>query len=186
MPLPIRYSEAGRGWDSNFVAFAATKPSAVLRKLNDFVTHASHQEISSWQASVPHLQREVDETIRIDAESGQYTAILEYRLPLEMRRVDALFLLHDRIVVIELKGKELPSEADIDQAHAYARDLRYYHRECHDREVKAVVIPHPDGGEALFTSWRGSMPAPRSGLLYGRDQYQGLSHTGEPAAFSVR
>jgi hypothetical protein len=44
--------------------------------------------------------------------------------------------------VIELKGKEAPSQADIDQAAAYARDLRCYHRECSNRNVVPVLVPH--------------------------------------------
>ena len=74
-------------------------------------------------------------------EAGRYTAILEYQLPLESRRADAVFLLRESIIVIELKGKSRPSDADIDQAHAYARDLRCYHAECEDRQVEALLIP---------------------------------------------
>jgi hypothetical protein len=44
-------------------------------------------------------------------------------------------------LVLELKGKLQPSQADIDQAAAYARDLRCYHRECSDRSVVPVVVP---------------------------------------------
>ena len=43
--------------------------------------------------------------------------------------------------MIELKGKALPTQADLDQAAAYARDLRAYHRECQDRPVHAVLLP---------------------------------------------
>jgi hypothetical protein len=43
--------------------------------------------------------------------------------------------------VIELKGKQYPSQADLDQASAYARDLRNYHRECDGREVTPVLVP---------------------------------------------
>jgi hypothetical protein len=39
------------------------------------------------------------------------------------------------------KGKIAPSQADLDQVAAYARDLRCYHRECADREVVAVLVP---------------------------------------------
>ena len=43
--------------------------------------------------------------------------------------------------MLELKGKAEPEQADLDQAAAYARDLRCYHRHCADREVHAVVVP---------------------------------------------
>jgi hypothetical protein len=35
----------------------------------------------------------------------------------------------------------LPSQADLDQASAYARDLRCYHRECECRPVVPIVVP---------------------------------------------
>ena len=59
-----------------------------------------------------------------------------------------LLLLHDDVVVVELKGKTYPSDADIDQTHAYARDLGCYHRDCHDRAVHPVLVPTrmPPGG----------------------------------------
>jgi hypothetical protein len=44
-------------------------------------------------------------------------------------------------MVMELKGKLTPSQADIDQAAAYARDLRCYHRECASRTVVPVLVP---------------------------------------------
>jgi hypothetical protein len=50
-------------------------------------------------------------------------------------------LANGAILVLELKGKEIPSQADIDQSSAYARDLRCYHRECAERPVHAVVVP---------------------------------------------
>lgn len=52
-----------------------------------------------------------------------------------------ILLVGGPVVVLELKGKVVPSAADIDQARAYARDLRCYHRACADRQVHAVVVP---------------------------------------------
>ena len=60
---------------------------------------------------------------------------------MESRRPDVVLLVGDGVLVIELKGKELPSQADIDQAAAYARDLKCYHRECWNREVVPVLVP---------------------------------------------
>ncbi len=71
----------------------------------------------------------------------QYTAILEYELPIESRRPDVMLLVNGAVVVLELKGKTEPDQADLDQAAAYARDLRCYHRHCAEREVHAVVVP---------------------------------------------
>src|SRR5690242_928964 len=145
-----RPEEARRGWDSDFVRFAATPSNAIIAKLRQFLIDASRQQVHAWNDSLPRLQTEVEEVRVAREEASQYTAILEYELPMESRRADAIFLLRESIVVIELKGKRLPSDADIDQAHAYARDLRCYHAECENREVHALLIPTAASGDLGF------------------------------------
>ena len=133
--------EAQRGWDSDFIRFVSTPSSAIVSKLRRFLVDASPEQVRAWDQSIPRLQEEVDEVRVLRQEAAAYTAILEYELPLESRRTDAIFLLRESVVVIELKGKSRPSDADIDQAHAYARDLRCYHAECEDRAVHALLVP---------------------------------------------
>jgi len=60
---------------------------------------------------------------------------------MESRRPDVILLINGAVVVLELKGKFNPAQADVDQVAAYARDLRCYHRECADTPVFAVVVP---------------------------------------------
>jgi hypothetical protein len=81
-----------------------------------------------------------------DSATAKYTAILEYQLPMDSRRPDVVFLVSAGVVVLELKGKEMPSQADLDQAAAYARDLRCYHRECHERDVVPILVPMKASG----------------------------------------
>ena len=139
--------QARRGWDSDFHQFQSTCRSSILQSLRTSYPDTSVQEHQSWRDSIPKLQREIREVVEVDVGAARYTAVLEYQLPMESRRADAVLLLRDRVVVIELKGKSLPSDADIDQAHAYARDLRCYHRECHERPVHAVLVPTRLRGE---------------------------------------
>lgn len=133
--------EARRGWDSDFVRFATTPSNAIVAKLRAFLSGASVEQVRAWDDSIPRLQTEVTQVREIRQEAARYTAILEYELPLESRRADAIFLLRESVVVIELKGKSRPSDADVDQAHAYARDLRCYHAECEHRQVHALLVP---------------------------------------------
>ena len=133
--------EARRGWDSDFGKFGAVHHSRILDSILRNYPESSKQEKASWRRNVPTLQREVGEVIKIRTDAGMFTAILEYELPMESRRADVVLLLHDGVAVVELKGKSLPSDADIDQAHAYARDLSSYHRDCHGRQVKAILVP---------------------------------------------
>lgn len=133
--------EARRGWDSDFSEFEAVHKSRILDSIIGSYPESSQEEKASWKRNVPTLQREVGEVVQINTDAGKFTAILEYELPMESRRADVVLLLHDGVAVLELKGKSFPSDADIDQAHAYARDLSCYHRDCHGRQVKAVLVP---------------------------------------------
>ena len=140
-PIAAPASEAKRGWDSDFARFETIHRSRILERLRLTYPESSREERRSWGDTVPKLQQEIGEVVRVDTHFARCTAVLEYQLPMESRRADAVLLLREGVVVIELKGKQIPSDADIDQAHAYARDLSCYHRECHDRPVHAVLVP---------------------------------------------
>jgi DUF2075 family protein len=129
------------GWQSNFPTFADEEPRVVRISLQDFLADVSESQVLAWDESIPKIQHEVGEVVEIDQLAAEYTAILEYELPMESRRPDVVLLVSGAVVVLELKGKTEPEQADLDQAAAYARDLRCYHRHCAEREVHAVVVP---------------------------------------------
>jgi hypothetical protein len=113
----------------------------VRERLVSFIPDASPEQVRAWTDSIPQLQKGVDAILIRDALATHYSAILEYELPMESRRPDVILLVGDGVLVVELKGKQQPSQADIDQAAAYARDLRCYHRECCERDVSVVLVP---------------------------------------------
>jgi hypothetical protein len=132
---------ARHGWASDFPDFRSAPPARVRERLRGFVEDASPEQERAWRDAIPPLQAEVDEVLVRDRLAGAYSAILEYELPMEARRPDVVLLVGAGVMVVELKGKRAPSQADLDQASAYARDLRAYHRECHGREVVPVLVP---------------------------------------------
>jgi hypothetical protein len=133
--------KARHGWESDFPTFRSAHPAQVRERLQAYVTDASPEQIRAWNDAIPPLQREVDEVLVRDVLASQYSAILEYELPMEARRPDVLLLVGAGVMVVELKGKVDATQADIDQASAYARDLRCYHRECAGRGVVPVLVP---------------------------------------------
>jgi hypothetical protein len=134
------YPEADHGWSSSFPAFHEAAAPYIRGFLNSFLQDASLQQVNAWDESIAPLQHEVGEVLRSDSAAVAYTAILEYQLPLEHRRPDVILLIGGVVLVLELKGKKTPEIADVDQAAAYARDLRAYHRECADRPVQAALV----------------------------------------------
>jgi hypothetical protein len=165
-------ARARYGWESSFSAFERAQPRVVRARLQDLIPDASAEQIRAWDQSIPSLQTEVREVVGAEPEAERYTAILEYELPLEVRRPDVILLVRGAIVVLELKGRLSATQADIDQAAAYARDLRCYHRHCADREVHAVLVP---------TAARGYLEV-RSGVhVTGPDALDSLVRRLQPA-----
>jgi Uncharacterized conserved protein (DUF2075) len=142
---PERY-----GWQSDFGEFRETSPMVIRERLAEYITDASPEQKRAWADSIPPLQTQIEKSIVANELAREYSAILEYMLPMESRRPDVLLLIGSSVMVVELKGKHSPSQADLDQVAAYSRDLRNYHRECAGREVIPVLVPtraHGDQGK---------------------------------------
>jgi hypothetical protein len=112
----------------------------VLDALRAFIRDASQEQVRAWDESVPLLQREIDQLLQRLSWADKFSTVLEYQLPMEARRPDAILLVGGPLLVIELKGKAAAERVDVDQAAAYARDLRAYHRECASRVVEPVLV----------------------------------------------
>jgi Uncharacterized conserved protein (DUF2075) len=139
MPEP-EYPLGDYGWGSSFREFREATAPYVRQRLIDFLKIVSPEQLHAWDESIPPLQSEVGQVLGREPSAVMYSAILEYQLPMEQRRPDVVFLLGGSVLVLELKGKSRPELADIDQASAYARDLRAYHRDCADRDVLPALV----------------------------------------------
>ena len=93
------------GWTSDFRTFRSEPRDAVVDSLRLFVRDASPEQVRAWTDSVPRLQHEVGEIVHVDSAAGGFSAILEYELPLESRRPDAILLLRSGVLVIEFKRR---------------------------------------------------------------------------------
>ena len=128
------------GWASSFGRFRDASPVEIRGSLADFLLEVSESQERAWSESIPPLQHEVSEMIDRDLGASDFEAILEYELPMEMRRPDVVFLSSGSVYVLEIKGKNRIEQADIDQAAGYGRDLSAYHAECHSRPVHSVLV----------------------------------------------
>ena len=132
---------ARHGWGSDLPRFVDEDQKRILESLKDVVPDAGDSQIRAWRDSIPRLQKEGREIRDAEAASVRYSTILDYVMPMESRRPDVVLLVHGAVVVLELKGKEEATQADLDQAAAYARDLRCYHRDCADQHVAPILVP---------------------------------------------
>jgi hypothetical protein len=140
------------GWSSNFPKFVETTKKEIREDLEKFVTDPGESQIRAWNNSISVIQREATEILQSDDKAINYSSILEYQLPMESRRTDVIFLAKNNVVVLELKGKYIPSQADLDQVSAYVRDLKCYHRECENRPVIPILVPMLAKGDLGITS----------------------------------
>jgi hypothetical protein len=129
-------------YSATFTDFLLTDRSLILQELKKYVPDASASQITAWRDSLKILHNIITHYTTAHPNSQpQQTIILEYTIPLESRRIDAVFLIQNHVVVLEFKGKPNHSQADLDQTTAYARDLSAYHMACSTATIHPILIP---------------------------------------------
>lgn len=130
------------GYSGSLKEFIGTNVPEIIKQLEKFIPDSGESQIRAWRDSINLLRRIVqvlaDQHTQLLSEAF---VILEYHVPLESRRIDALLLVRGSAIVVEFKGKQSASQADIDQAAAYARDLRAYHRACSSLNTTCFLVP---------------------------------------------
>jgi len=139
---PTHRVNKGRvGWQGLMPIFVGEDPKEIRKKLHDFIIDAGASQDRAWRDSIRILQKEFH-ILGSRLDTSEFGTLLEYELPREWgRRPDVIVLQNGVVVVIEFKGKPSPDLVDIDQAAAYARDLRHYHEGCQGRQVIPILVP---------------------------------------------
>ena len=128
------------GFNSKFEEFLNTSNNEIISCLNTFVTDAGSGQINAWKDSIKVLKLVVSKILNTNLDLKNNYIILEYLIPLETRRIDAVFLLNGLILIIEFKGKNIASQADVDQALAYERDIKAYHIMSQTYPVECCLV----------------------------------------------
>lgn len=126
-----------RGWYEATVAeFLAADPRAILGRLversSSFAVEPA--QVQAWRIEVEILRASLHGTV-----SG--ALVLEFEIPRMGRRVDAVLLLGEAVVVLEFKvGESRPGRAALDQVWDYALDLKNFHAASHGRPIVPVLV----------------------------------------------
>lgn len=141
-PTPPQPEPVSRthGWTGTVYHLRDSQVLSIRERLVRFVPDASPEQVRAWDDSIAILKQQSVQLAARDRNAERDDVILEYQVPFESRRIDAIVLHGPRVVVLEFKGRSQPGLADLDQVSAYARDLRCYHRECEGRPVDAVLV----------------------------------------------
>jgi hypothetical protein len=95
--------------------------------------------IDAWRDQLPPLFAAFEQLISAVPSSADWQILLEYPIPMVGRRIDAVLLAHDVIVVIETKTGSAPTSA-ARQVDDYAINLACFHEGSEHRTIVPLVI----------------------------------------------
>lgn len=99
----------------------------------------THQAIEAWRAQLPVLTAGVGHLLRVFPDSQGWGVLLEYPIPIIGKRIDAVFLARNVIIVIETKtGASLTSAAR--QVDDYALNLACFHEYSDHKIIVPLVV----------------------------------------------
>lgn len=126
-----------RAWyDATILAFLSAAPDTILGALTrGSGDHAVEPaQTQAWLAEIELLKSWL-----ADCRDG--SVFLEFTIPRMGRRIDAVLLLGEIVVVIEFKvGERRIERAALDQAWDYALDLKNFHEASHHRRIVPLLV----------------------------------------------
>jgi hypothetical protein len=126
--------------------FLTTDTHTILGKLisqenKEGYTDHKNSQTSAWEVEIPHLK---DAFVSIDRKNHQivdWYIVLEYRIPRREKRIDAVILASNLILVVEYKvGKGSYALEDARQAEDYCLDLRDFHAQSRSRTIIPILV----------------------------------------------
>lgn len=134
-------NRGNHAWAGTVGVMVESAVDGMIASLRAFVADASPEQVSAWRGELAILQREGAVMIHHEPASSSDATVLEYQLPREAgRRPDVILLRPGILVVLEFKATAQMRRADLDQVHAYARDLRDYHEHGHALRILPVLV----------------------------------------------
>jgi hypothetical protein len=141
-PISINY-----GWFGSIAQFLQIPLLSWLETLSAnyqalYQQRATATQKQAWQDCSEILQAQFTQLVPTRPDGADWTLVFEYELPREGgRRPDLVLLAAGQVLVVEFKQKSQPSQSDLDQVAAYARDLATYHHASHRVPVVPILVP---------------------------------------------
>jgi len=140
-------------YQSGLAAFLSENPSTILWRLAQANAAArfplTPQAIEAWHAQLPFLIVGFSELLRARPEAKDWGILLEYPIPIVGKRIDAVLLAHNLIIVIETKTGISPTSA-ARQVDDYALNLACFHEGSTNRTIVPLVVA--DAPVATYTT----------------------------------
>jgi DUF2075 family protein len=134
--MPAYYQKALR-------EFVAENPSNILWTLTQANAAEKFpltpQAIESWRAQLPVLTAGIAHLLDKFRDAGSWSVLLEYPIPMVGKRIDAVLLAGDVVVVIETKTGTSPTSA-ARQVDDYSLNLACFHEGTLNKTVVPLVV----------------------------------------------
>jgi hypothetical protein len=100
-----------------------------------------HTQTLSWNDEIVILKSALQKLIDINLNASNWGILLEYPIARREKRIDAVIIANDIIIVLEFKvGKVEYLNSDKDQVLDYCLDLRDFHFESRDKIIVPVLL----------------------------------------------
>ena len=97
------------------------------------------QAIKAWDAQLPPVKAGISELLNACREAKDWHILLEYPIPMVGKRIDAVLLAHNLIIVIETKTGGWPTSA-ARQVDDYALNLACFHEPSAKKTIVPLVV----------------------------------------------
>jgi len=103
-----------------------------------FQSQRTSQTIA-WINDIVHLRSVLADVIKKTSAAAGWHILLEFPIPRKEKRIDVLLLVHDVLVILELKSSAQGIES-IRQVEEYALLLHYFHEPSDRRKILPLVV----------------------------------------------
>jgi len=97
------------------------------------------EQTLTWNRDIRSLRSALADCVASRADAGSWGLLLEFSIPRKERRVDAVLLVGQSIVILEEKTHSDDASADR-QIEEYALLLHYFHKGSRDKKLVPIVI----------------------------------------------
>src|SRR5690349_3589417 len=127
-------------YEASLETFVADDPASILGKLTKANSAQrfplAPEAIEAWHAQLPFLREGIRHLLGLRQQAAYGRILLEYPIPIIGKRIDAVLLVHNLIVVVETKTGSSPTSA-VRQVDDYALNLACFH----EYSAKRIIIP---------------------------------------------
>lgn len=124
--------------------FVAETPTGVVGQLAEANAknerfQLAPEAIEGWRDQLPGLFTAIQQLIESNPGAKNWSIILEYPIPQVGKRIDAVVLAHDLVIVLEIKTGESRTSA-VRQVEDYGVNLACFHETSRNRKIVPVAV----------------------------------------------